>query len=127
MVYTETFIGAIHQMEGIALRKNQLTYSDIARSELFRKLMAKKKRFIIPMTLFFLAFYFTLPVLTSYSDVLNNRAVGSISWAWIFAFTQFIMTWALCSLYSRKSKTFDALCEEIKDQVQAAEERRADR
>ncbi|WP_114378343.1 DUF485 domain-containing protein [Paenibacillus prosopidis] len=108
-------------MEGIALRKNQLTYSDIARSELFRKLMAKKKRFIIPMTLFFLAFYFTLPLLTSFSEVLNNKAVGSISWAWIFAFSQFIMTWTLCSFYSRKSETFDALCEEIKDQVQAAE------
>lgn len=103
------------------MRKSPLTYSDVARSELFRKLMAKKKRFIISMTLFYLAFYFTLPVLTSYSEVLNNKAVGSISWAWIFAFTQFIMTWTLCSLYSRKSKTFDALCEEIRDQVRAAE------
>lgn len=117
-------LGAAHNMEGFAMKKNPLTYSDIARSELFRKLMDKKKRFIIPMTLFFLAFYFTLPVLTSFSNVLNAPAVGSITWAWVFAFAQFIMTWVLCSLYSKQSVTFDAICEEIKDQVHT-EQRKA--
>ncbi|ALS24289.1 MULTISPECIES: DUF485 domain-containing protein [Paenibacillus] len=106
------------------MKKNQLTYSDIAHSELFRKLMDKKKRFIIPMTLFFCAFYFTLPFLTAFSNVLNTPAVGSITWAWVFAFAQFIMTWVLCSLYSKKSVTFDAICEEIKDQMHA-EQRKA--
>lgn len=106
------------------MKKNQLTYSDVARSELFRKLMDEKKRFIIPMTLFFLAFYFTLPVLTAFSNVLNAPAIGSITWAWVFAFAQFIMTWVLCSMYSRKSETFDAICEEIKDQMHN-EERKA--
>jgi uncharacterized membrane protein (DUF485 family) len=65
--------------------KNRPTYSEVARSELFRKLIKKKKRFIVPMTLFFLAFYGTLPVLTAYSNVLNRDAIGSISWAWLFA------------------------------------------
>ncbi|CAM3003287.1 DUF485 domain-containing protein [Paenibacillus sediminis] len=103
------------------MSKKQLTYSEVARSELFRKLITKKKRFIIPMTLFFLAFYFTLPVLTAYSEVLNKPAVGAISWAWVFASTQFIMTWVLCSIYSSKSKSFDALCAEIKAEVQTSE------
>jgi uncharacterized membrane protein (DUF485 family) len=104
---------------GIALNRSRLTYSEVARSELFRRLMTKKKRFIIPLTLFFLAFYFTLPVLTSYFDVLNREAVGSITWAWVLAFAQFIMTWALCYVYSRKSVEFDALCDELKQQVQS--------
>ena len=51
------------------MNKSRLNYSEVARSELFRRLMAKKKRFIIPLTLFFLAFYITLPVMTSYFDV----------------------------------------------------------
>ncbi|WP_424767454.1 DUF485 domain-containing protein [Paenibacillus sp. sgz302251] len=99
------------------MSKKQLTYSEVARSELFRKLMTKKKRFIVPLTLFFLAFYFTLPILTSFSNVLNEAAIGSITWAWVFAAAQFIMTWVLCSMYSKKSVEFDAICEELKDQV----------
>jgi uncharacterized membrane protein (DUF485 family) len=68
--------------------------------------------------MFFLAYYITLPVMTSYFDVLNREAVGAITWAWIFAFSQFIMTWILCYLYTRKSVEFDALSEELKRQVQ---------
>jgi uncharacterized membrane protein (DUF485 family) len=105
--------------------KTRLTYSEVARSELFRKLMDKKKRFIIPMTLFFLAFYGTLPVLTAYSKVLNRDAIGSISWAWVFGFAQFIMTWVFCWLYTRKSAEFDAICEQLKEKVQTKSEKRA--
>lgn len=55
------------------------------------------------MTVFFLLFYFALPILTSYTDVLNHPAIGPITWAWVFAFAQFVMTWVLCILYSRKA------------------------
>ncbi|MFB5760749.1 DUF485 domain-containing protein [Paenibacillus medicaginis] len=94
-----------------------MTYSEAARTEIFRNLMAKKKRFIIPLSVFFLAFYFTLPILTSYSDVLNQPAFGSVTWAWVFAFAQFIMTWVLCYLYSRQSVKFDAMCNKLRAQA----------
>ncbi|MFC5449626.1 DUF485 domain-containing protein [Paenibacillus aestuarii] len=89
-------------------------YSEIVRSEPFTRLMAKKKRFIVPMTLFFLIFYFILPIMTSYSKVLNEKAFGAITWAWLLASAQFIMTWVLCWLYSRKAVEFDRLAEQIK-------------
>jgi len=82
-------------------------YSAIARSAQFQSLLKRKRRFIVPMTVFFLAFYFLLPILTSYTTILNEDAIGPISWAWLFAFAQFIMTWALCIAYSRKAKKFD--------------------
>ncbi|WP_156043113.1 DUF485 domain-containing protein [Paenibacillus sp. UNC451MF] len=88
-------------------------YSRIAQSPQFKALMAKKKRFLVPTSLFFFAYYFTLPLLTSYTTVLNAPAFGSVSWAWIFAFSQFIMTWALCILYSRKSSEYDKMIEDI--------------
>ncbi|RZT22769.1 DUF485 domain-containing protein [Fictibacillus sp. BK138] len=88
-------------------------YSEIVHSNYFKQLMEEKKRFILPMTLFFLLFYFSLPVLTAYSNVLNNKAIGDISWAWIFAFAQFIMTWALCMIYTKKAKRFDELAEKV--------------
>ncbi|UUZ84276.1 DUF485 domain-containing protein [Paenibacillus sp. P26] len=52
--------------------------------------------------------------LTSYSKVLNHPAVGPISWAWVFAFAQFIMTWALCIIYSRQAAQYDQMIREIR-------------
>ncbi|MDE3839966.1 DUF485 domain-containing protein [Bacillus methanolicus] len=90
-----------------------LNYSQIAQSSLFKRLLRKKRNFILPFSLFFLAFYFTLPVLTAYSDILNTPAFGPISWAWVFAFAQFIMTWSLCIIYTKKASEFDKIVEEI--------------
>jgi uncharacterized membrane protein (DUF485 family) len=92
-------------------------FEEVAKSEKFKDLIDSKKRFIIPMTVFFLVFYFALPLLTSYTTVLNNSAIGPISWAWVFAFGQFIMTWVLCVIYSKKSKEFDRKIEEIKSDI----------
>ncbi|KXG10278.1 DUF485 domain-containing protein [Anoxybacillus rupiensis] len=92
-------------------------YSQIVQSASFRQLMHAKKRFILPFSLFFMIFYFALPVLTSYSKALNTPAIGSISWAWLFAFAQFIMTWALCTLYSKRAAKFDEMVEKIKNEV----------
>ncbi len=83
-------------------------WSKIARSPRFRSLLADKIRFIVPVTLFFLAFYFTLPLMTSYSKVLNRPAFGAITWAWLFAFAQFVMTWSLCAVYTRRAAQFDS-------------------
>ncbi|WP_246625021.1 DUF485 domain-containing protein [Fictibacillus nanhaiensis] len=92
-------------------------YSEVVKSRYFKQLMEEKKRFILPMTLFFLVFYFSLPVLTAYSKVLNTKAIGDISWAWIFAFGQFIMTWSLCMIYSKKAKRFDELAEKVVNEM----------
>ncbi len=88
-------------------------YSEVVNTNQFQQLMAEKKRFILPMTVFFLLFYFSLPILTAYTDVLNRKAVGDITWAWIFAFAQFIMTWALCMIYTKRAKRFDELAEKV--------------
>lgn len=92
---------------------SRTNYSAIVQSADFQKLLQIKKRFIIPFTLFFLVFYFALPLMTSYSTVLNQSFYGSITWAWVFAFVQFIMTWALCMIYSKKAGQFDILTDKI--------------
>ncbi|MCM3728291.1 DUF485 domain-containing protein [Neobacillus cucumis] len=88
-------------------------YTDIVHSAAFQKLLSEKKKFIIPITIFFFCFYFALPILTSYSTILNHKFIGSITWAWVFAFLQFVMTWGLCMLYSKKAAKFDALANEV--------------
>jgi uncharacterized membrane protein (DUF485 family) len=88
-------------------------YTAIVKSSSFQTLLSEKKKFIIPVTIFFFCFYFALPVLTSYTTVLNHKFIGSITWAWVFAFLQFVMTWVLCMLYSKKATRFDELAKKV--------------
>ncbi|MDQ0243626.1 uncharacterized membrane protein (DUF485 family) [Bacillus fengqiuensis] len=94
-----------------------IDYTKIAQSAPFKALLAEKRKFIMPLSLFFLAFYFTLPILTAYSTVLNQPAFLGMTWAWVFAFAQFVMTWALCMIYSSKAAKFDVLVEDIMQQI----------
>ncbi|GKS13833.1 membrane protein [Paenibacillus chitinolyticus] len=98
-------------------RAKELNYTEIAQSGQFQALLKRKRQFILPLSLFFFAFYFTLPILTSYTTVLNTPAFGSVSWAWVFAFAQFIMTWVLCILYSRRAAKFDVMVQQIRQQM----------
>jgi len=88
-------------------------FLEVAESSQFKRLIQQKKKFTVPLTVFFLIFYFSLPILTSYSDILETSAIGDISWAWLFAFAQFIMTWILCTVYVNKSASFDKQAEQI--------------
>lgn len=101
------------------MEAKEKSYNEVWQSAKFKTLLSRKKRFIIPMTVFFLVFYFALPLLTSYTDILNKPAFGPISWAWVFAFAQFIMTWALCIIYTRKASQFDRMADEIKKDMGA--------
>ncbi|RNB85110.1 DUF485 domain-containing protein [Brevibacillus fluminis] len=104
--------GKQSQQKGSSEQKDR--YTAIVQSQEFKRLLAAKKAFIIPLTLFFFIFYFALPLMTAYSKVLNTPFYGSITWAWVFAFAQFIMTWALCMIYTRKAGKFDQMVNEIK-------------
>ncbi|MGE6630473.1 DUF485 domain-containing protein [Bacillus sp. NPDC077027] len=96
------------------MSEKHVHYRKVAASEDFRKLLEEKRRFIVPMTIFFFLFYFSLPVATSYFTFLNTPAIGPISWAWLFAITQFIMTWTLCGLYAKKAARFDRYVSALK-------------
>ncbi|MFD1064705.1 DUF485 domain-containing protein [Oceanobacillus locisalsi] len=91
----------------------EVDYVQVTESASFKKLMHDRKKFIIPLTIFFLVFYFLLPILTSYTTFLNTPAIGDISWVWLFALAQFVMTWVLCTVYVKKAATFDKQANEI--------------
>lgn len=94
-------------------KKNKLDYEAVVQKPKFKKLMDDKKKFIMPFTIFFLIFYFTLPILTSYTTILNKPAIGDISWVWIFALAQFVMTWTLCTIYVKRFARFDKDADDI--------------
>ncbi|MFC7363902.1 MULTISPECIES: DUF485 domain-containing protein [Bhargavaea] len=112
-VYTEERTTSKAKQRKTPGRKAEIDFARVADSSRFRTLLEKKKKFILPLTIFFLVFYFTLPILTSYTNVLERPAIGDISWAWIYASAQFIMTWVLCTVYVRKFQKFDKDADEI--------------
>ncbi|WP_068674935.1 DUF485 domain-containing protein [Oceanobacillus sp. Castelsardo] len=98
---------------------NKVDYERIVESEQFKSFMKVKRKFILPMTVFFLVFYFLLPICTSYTTFLNTPAFGDISWVWIFAVAQFVMTWVLCTIYVKKANSFDEKVKAIiNDQIE---------
>lgn len=89
----------------------------IRQTSAFQELMRQKRAFVIPATIFFFVFYFTLPVLTAFTTALNDKVVGAINWAYVYAFAQFAMTWGLSHLYMRKANQFDHLAKKVKDEA----------
>lgn len=89
-------------------------YQQIANKPEFKELKRKKNRFILSMSIFFLVAYITLPILTSYTTILNTPAIGDISWVWVYSLLLFIMTWTLSMIYVKKANGFDREAEQLK-------------
>ena len=96
-------------------------YSAIAESAEFKSLKRKKSKFILPITIFFLLSYILLPILTSYTTILNNNAFGDIAWVWVYALALFVMTWVLCMVYVRRANDFDKEAEIIFEKEKAGD------
>lgn len=106
-------MGSVNDLDRTSDFKGEPDYESVANSTQFKLLIQERKKFIVPLTIFFFFFYFSLPVLTSYTTILNTPAIGDISWAWIYALAQFVMTWVLCTVYVKKSATFDRKANQI--------------
>ncbi len=90
----------------------------VAAMEEFRQLVAGKRRFIVPATLFFVVYYFALPLLVGYAPGLMARKVwGVVNVAYLFALSQFFMAWILAALYVRAAGRFDAMAKRILDRL----------
>ncbi|MFJ8260727.1 DUF485 domain-containing protein [Rummeliibacillus sp. NPDC094406] len=82
-------------------------YVSISESSEFKALVKKKTGFILPISILFLGLYILLPILTSFTSVLDGKAIGDITWVWIYSLGLFIMTWILCMTYVKKAASFD--------------------
>lgn len=96
--------------------EKRIDFVAVESSPQFKGFLSRKNKFIIPMTIFFMIFYFLLPISTSYTNFLNSPAFGDVSWTWIFAFSQFVMVWVLSAIYVKKAGTFDKEAEQIIDE-----------
>jgi len=79
----------------------------------FGQLMKAKAAFIVPATLFFLVYYFALPILVGWFPELMRRRVGPVNLAYLFALSQFFMAWAVAFVYLRKAARFDEQARDV--------------
>ncbi|WP_395738126.1 DUF485 domain-containing protein [Prosthecobacter sp.] len=80
----------------------------------FRSMMARKKAFIIPATIFFLIYYLALPVLVGYwPDLMKQKVWGEVNIAYVFALSQFFMAWIMAFIYVRVAAKWDKAAAEV--------------
>jgi uncharacterized membrane protein (DUF485 family) len=89
-------------------------WNRIANSARFQQLRAIKKHFIVPVFFFFFAYYLSLPILIGYAPRLaSTRIVGTVTLAYLFALSQFVVGWTIAWLYLKASSRFDELVDDV--------------
>ena len=95
----------------------------IRQSSDYRTMIARKTKFVVAATLFFLVYYFALPVLVGYwPELMKRRVFGVVNVAYLFAFSQFFMAWILAYLYMRVAGRFDVTTERILEAADVQED-----
>jgi uncharacterized membrane protein (DUF485 family) len=101
------------------------------RSPEFRELVAVKRRFVIPATIFFMAWYLAFVLLAGYApDFMGESVYQGLTVGYCLALSQFLMVLVLGVWYLRKAdRVFDPLAEKAAHRaLETAEgERGADR
>jgi uncharacterized membrane protein (DUF485 family) len=89
-------------------------WNRLAASESFRALLKAKRRFIVPAVVFFVIYYFALPVLVGYAQpLMTKRVIGPVNLAYLFALSQFVMAWGVAAFYVRAAARFDRMAREV--------------
>jgi uncharacterized membrane protein (DUF485 family) len=86
----------------------------VAANQNFKDLLAAKKRFILPATIFFIVYYFALPILVGYApELMRTPVVGPVNLAYLLALSEFFAAWTIAWLYVRAASRFDAMAKQI--------------
>lgn len=94
----------------------EVHWEGLEQTEEFRELVRRRFRFVLPATIFFLAYYFLLPLGNGLApDLMKTRVVGQVNIAYLFALSEFVMAWVLAALYIRKANgLFDSLAAKVR-------------
>lgn len=86
----------------------------------FVALLRARRRFVVPASVFFVAYYLLLPLGAGFARGLFARpAFGPLTVGWAFAISQFFMAWALLALYQVASRRYDRAVAALHDKIVA--------
>ena len=93
--------------------ESTIDWEAIERSPEFHELVGRRRRFVVPCTVFFLAWYMAFILVCAYApDFMGESVYQGLTVGYCYALTQFVMVLTLGLLYLRKSdREFDPLAE----------------
>jgi uncharacterized membrane protein (DUF485 family) len=88
-----------------------IDWEAIEASPEFQELVRKRRSFVVPATIFFLAWYMGFVVLAAYAeDFMSERVYQGLTVGYCLALTQFVMVLVLGIMYLRRAdKVYDPL------------------
>jgi uncharacterized membrane protein (DUF485 family) len=98
-------------------------YERIERSPEFQELVRKRRSFVLPATIFFLAYYMGFILLTGYAeDFMASSVYEGLTVGYCLALTQFVMVFALGLMYlKRADRDYDPLAQKVVDMAEDGE------
>jgi uncharacterized membrane protein (DUF485 family) len=99
-------------------------WEGIERSQEFRELVKRRRSFVIPATIFFLAYYMAFIIVAGYApDFMARSVYEGLTVGYCYALTQFLMVFVLGIWYLRKAeREFDPLSDAVAEAALADEE-----
>jgi uncharacterized membrane protein (DUF485 family) len=95
-------------------------WDSIANSKEFKDLIATKRDFVVPAFVFFIVYYFLLPILVGYAPkFMETKVIGVVNLAYLFALSQFFMAWTIAWLYVKAASDFDKLAKDIIEKAES--------
>jgi uncharacterized membrane protein (DUF485 family) len=101
-----------------------MDFTEIERSPEFIALRRRVKRFVVPMTLLFLAWYIGYVLVAAYAhDFMAQPVFGEVNVGLLLGVGQFVTTVLITTLYVRFAvRHVDPLVDEIRDNVEGTEQ-----
>jgi uncharacterized membrane protein (DUF485 family) len=83
------------------------------------ELERRHQRFVWPVTVFFLVFYLSLPILAGVApDLMGTKVFGRFTFGYLFALSQFLMAFVVAWVYSRWAATrMDPLARDLREKL----------
>ena len=94
--------------------RDVVDWQRLAATAEFKSLLKAKARFVVPATIFFIVYYFSLPLLVGYAPALMaTKVFGVVNVAYLFALSQFLMAWLIAWAYVRAAARFDRMARDV--------------
>jgi uncharacterized membrane protein (DUF485 family) len=94
----------------------RVDWAAVERSPEFRELIAARRRFVLPATIFYLAWYLGFILLAGYApDFMARSVYEGLTVGYCLALTQFVVVGVLGIMYLRRAdRVYDPLAEKVR-------------
>jgi len=101
--------------------EGSIDYVAFETSDRFVNLQRRRRRFVVPLAVFFLVWYFAFVLVAAYlPDVMAIRVIGSVNLGLVLGLGQFVTTFAITIWYvAFSNRVLDPLGAELRAELEA--------